>query len=318
MISIDTEEDQWDNFNEKATVKNVECIANKFHPLCEKYDIKPTYLVNSPVVESVSSKKIIQELANSSHCEIGMHLHPWRTSPHRTHYQFPKHSHITNYSYDMIGEKIKKLFHELQNVTQKSCRTFRAGRWSMSFDAMDHLFQLGVTIDSSITPYTSWKKDGGNDFSTRTLKNYKFLSPNFLEPNENGNAYEVPPTIGWTRGNLHLMGQLEKLINKLPAVFRAKGILHHLNIVKKVWLSPEQTSNKDMIQLSQNLIRNNSTYLHAMFHSTSLLPGLSPFIQTQKDLDFFYARLENLFQYVQSMRLHPVTISEFVDETYLF
>ena len=316
MISIDTEENQWDAFNDKATVKNIECITEKFQTLCEQYGIKTTYLVNNPVIEAHSSQKIIKKLADSGNCEIGMHLHPWRLSPHIPNYQFPRDSHITNYSSDIIGEKIKKLFHEIQNLTQKPCRTFRAGRWSMSMDAMEHLFKLGVNIDTSITPYISWEKGGGNNYLQSSLHSYKFLSPNFLEPNENGNAYEVPPSVGWTRGDLDTMYLIEKFINKIPLLSRAKGILYHLNLVKKVWVSPEQVNLKDMIMLCQNLMRQRQLYIHAMFHSTSLLPGASPFIRNEKELALFYAKIEKLFQYIQSEQLRPVTISEYVKEVY--
>ena len=78
MISIDTEEDQWDAYSETATVKNIECITAKFQLLCEQYGIKSTYLINTSVIETHSSQKIIKELSNKGDCEIGMHLHPWK------------------------------------------------------------------------------------------------------------------------------------------------------------------------------------------------------------------------------------------------
>ena len=186
----------------------------------------------------------------------------------------------------------------------------------MSKEAMEYLYKLGINIDTSITPYTSWAKDGGNNYSHKTLESYKFLSPNFLEPDVNGNAYEVPPSVGWTRGDLDTMYRIEQFIDKMPYFLRTKGMLHYLNLVKKVWVSPEQTNLKDMIMLCQNLISQRKPYIHAVFHSTSLLPGAGPFIRNKKDLAAFYVKIEQLFQYIQSKHLKPVTISEYVDKTY--
>lgn len=316
ILSIDTEEDQWGAFGDKATVKNIDYLTDTFQRLCEQYGIRPTYLVNAPVAETPSSQKIIQELARVGNCEIGMHLHPWRTSPHASSYQFPKDSHMTNYSFELIGKKINHLFHSIQNLTQKPCRTFRAGRWSMSTDAMAHLYKLGVNIDTSITPYVSWEEDGGNNYSQHPMQAYKFLSPNFLKPYENGNAYEIPPSVGWTRGNLQTMHLIEQYLRKMPHCFRIPGILHRLNIIKKIWVSPEQENVNDMIMLCQNLLKQNQPYIHAMFHSTSLLPGASPFVQNKDDLALFYMKLERLFQYVQAKNLKPVTLCEYVDTVY--
>lgn len=318
MLSIDTEEDQWGAFGKEATVKNIDYLTDTFQRLCEQYGIRPTYLVNTPVVAMPSSQTVIKELAQLENCEIGMHLHPWRATPHSPSYQFPKDSHMTNYSSDLIGEKIKRLFHEIQNLTQKPCRTFRAGRWSMSTDAMEHLYKLGVNIDTSITPYISWERDGGNNYAQHSMQAYKFLSPNFLEPNERGNAYEVPPSVGWTHGNFHTMQLLENYLRKMPRCFRIQGILHHFNIIKKIWISPEQEELNDMLMLCQNLLRQNQPYIHAILHSTSLLPGASHFVKNKSDLDLFYMKLERLFQYIQTANLKPVTLCEYVDKTYLF
>jgi hypothetical protein len=80
ILTIDTEGDnQWDHGRE-LTVENINFIP-RFQSLCEKYSIKPTYLVTSEICEDGLAREIFTQYIQSEKAEIGAHLHSWTTPP---------------------------------------------------------------------------------------------------------------------------------------------------------------------------------------------------------------------------------------------
>jgi hypothetical protein len=66
-----------------------------------------------------------------------------------------------------------------------------------------------------------------------------------------------------------------------------------------------------MITLSKVMIRNNIKYLNLSFHSTTLLPGKSPFVKNDEDLEQFYLKIEKLLEYlIVATNLNSLTLSE--------
>jgi hypothetical protein len=66
-----------------------------------------------------------------------------------------------------------------------------------------------------------------------------------------------------------------------------------------VVLSPETYTVPDMLRISQRLIKGNAPYLHLFFHSSSLLPGRTPFVRTDSDVTRLY---NSLRQYVEGLQ----------------
>ena len=73
ILTIDTEGDnQWDHGRE-LTVENIKFIP-RFQDLCNKYLIRPTYLVTSEVCEDSYAKEIFTDYLSKEAAEIGAHL----------------------------------------------------------------------------------------------------------------------------------------------------------------------------------------------------------------------------------------------------
>ena len=47
--------------------------------LCEKYHLKPTYLITYEIATKSESVNILKKYADKHLCEIGHHLHVWST-----------------------------------------------------------------------------------------------------------------------------------------------------------------------------------------------------------------------------------------------
>ena len=74
MVTIDVEPDNvWGN-TQSNSLLNIENLK-RFHKLCMKLDIRPTYLVTYSVVADKNSCDILESFIAEGNCEIGVHPH---------------------------------------------------------------------------------------------------------------------------------------------------------------------------------------------------------------------------------------------------
>jgi hypothetical protein len=149
-------------------------------------------------------------------------------------------------------------------------------------------------VDTSITPFCDWSPYDGPDFSDYQVPSlYRFEPENIRDPNPRGSLIEVPPTIGFFQGNIKRCAGLLKWARKrYVKPLRLLGIFNRLRILNLRWLSPELNDGPGMIRLAEAFVRQGHLFLNLSFHSTSLLPGKSPFVRSNEDLNEFIYRIE--------------------------
>ena len=112
-----------------------------------------------------------------------------------------------------------------------------------------------------------------------------------------GPLLEVPTTIGFLQHNEAFCRRA--IANQgLARRLHLRGILERAHIVNLRWLSPELSSARDMIALAKRLLREGCAYLNMSFHSTTLVPGKTPFVRTSEDLELFLRRTDELLRFV--------------------
>jgi hypothetical protein len=123
---------------------------------------------------------------------------------------------------------------------------------------------------------------------------------------------EFPTTIGFNRWPFEFWQKVYLQMGKdWLRLLKPIGIMNRTGLLRKIWLSPEISSAADMITLSKVMIRNNLKYLNLSFHSTTLLPGKSPFVKNDEDLEQFYLKIEKLLEYlIVATNLNSLTLSE--------
>lgn len=122
---------------------------------------------------------------------------------------------------------------------------------------------------------------------------------------------EIPATIGYNRWPFEKYRHLEVILDGLPTWSHAKGVAARLNVVRKIWLSPEIDNATRMIVLSRLLIEGGVRVLNMMFHSSSLMPGLTPLVTSEDDLERFYQRLTDYFDGLYRLAdVKPMVLSE--------
>ena len=300
VLSVDTEE-EWDwsgpfpenNFSVENTVN-----IPKFQAFCDRLGIKPTYFVNYAIAADPNSVKRIKAPLEKGNCEVGGHLHPWCTPPIKEEVNKAQNSHTITLPFDLVEKKLSNLTQKLEKEFGQKPRSFRSGRWGTNGKLLKLLHTNGYTIDSSIHPYYA-----DTPFSYHEAPDVPYW-PSYDECTTAGNQreiYELPVTSGYNRSNFPLWNRIHLALSKPPiSQMRLVGILWKLGLLRKIQLSPELADANNMISLTKAALKKGHRIIHMYFHSSSLLPGMTPYVKNETDEKQFYSNIEAVFQYLNS------------------
>lgn len=312
IITIDTEEDNWGSYSPtEYSLENIEKIPI-LQNLFDKFNIKPTYLITYPVATDDRSISILQGILREGKCEIGTHCHPWNTPPFKEESN-ERNSMLCNLSADLQFGKLTVLHKAIMENFGIQPITFRAGRWGYNMEVAKNLSRLGYKIDTSITPYTDWANYQGPDFSNISPRPFKFSVENIFNGSSNGQMIEVPATIGFTQQNFELCSYILRIFSKRPiARLKIVGILNKLNLLNKVWLSPENSDSKNMIKLTKCMLEKGYNLLNMIFHSSTLKAGLTPFVRTKDDEKRFLGDIKEFLIFARDAGIEPIKPSDYL------
>ena len=239
FITIDTEEDLWDKYqNVDNPVNNIERIPI-LQDLFDRFGAIPTYFINYPVVTNQRARHILKKIFIDGHCEIGTHCHPWNTPPFDETIN-KQNSMLCNLPYDLVHKKLETLHNTIVDLMGINPICFRAGRWGFGTYCAKVIYILGYRVDSSVTPFMNWNNHFGPDFSDAPTSIYRFDVEEILSENSEGSLLEVPPTVGFLQKNFRRCGQLRHLIIKTQlSRLHLFAILDRLRLLNRRWLSPE-------------------------------------------------------------------------------
>ena len=294
VLSVDTEE-EWDwsgSFpKEKFSVKNTRYIP-EFQEFCEGLGIRPTYFIDYAVADDLESVAYLKATLDRDKCEIGGHLHPWCTPPIEEDISDHDNSLIVNLPVDLVEKKLDSLNAKLENVFDKKPVSFRSGRWDINGSVLTLLANRGYTIDSSIHPYFSYDYSPDIPF----WPDYEDCA---IEGNQR-EIYEIPITAGYNFPDFPFWHRLYlALSTSFLKHFRVIGILWKLGIMRKIHLTPELATSENMVKLVKAAIKKEHRVIHMFFHSSSLMPGASPYVKNTSDKEKLYQKIKEVFSYLQ-------------------
>ena len=133
LVTIDTEGDNLWSKPRDITVRNAEALP-RFQDLCEKYGLRPTYLVNWEMANSSSFVEFGKAVLAKNAAEIGMHLHAWNSPPLTplTDDDFRYQPYLTEYPVEQMREKVKVMTDTLESIFGVRILSHRAGRWGLN------------------------------------------------------------------------------------------------------------------------------------------------------------------------------------------
>jgi len=315
ILTIDTEgDDQW-NHGRDVTSENVKYIP-RFQDLCDKYNVRPTYLVTSEICEDGFAKELFSGYISSGRAEIGAHLHSWTTPPFMEtdgyRYNDSNHTFAHELPLDLLGKKIKQITDQVEASFGEKPRSFRSGRYGFNESVAKILVDNHYLVDSSITPFVDWSANkglpggsGGVDFM-----NYDPFPFSF---NFNGKELlEIPNTLLPTRFPLNRSKTLAKLFfrnvdkNILLRTCRKLFYPH-----QPLWLRPYIWMDEDLMEeIIQESARISLPFLVMMFHSSELMPGCSKYRPNDEAVEKLYNLLEHFFIKLRYRKLSSVTLTE--------
>ena len=314
IITVDTEEEGlWsDSFRAHGnTVRNTRGIPS-FQAVCENHGLAPVYLINSPVVADDDACQILKTIHDKNKCEIGCHIHPWNTPPVDENAESFT-SYLCNLEPTIQAAKIERVTKDIERRFGRRPTSFRAGRYGLDSKGAKILKNLGYKVDSSVCPFTDYSDDGGPDFRNYPWVPY-YIGESLAVPTKNSRSLlEVPVSFGF---NWHDFNKAFKIYEVLERgvfkVLRGRGVFSRLNVLNKYKFSPEKHPATDLKLLAANYAKNNHPCLVMMFHSSSLVPGYSPYVTDQTELRNFLDCIDETIDYCLSfLNMKSNTLLEF-------
>lgn len=310
IITIDTEEDNWGNFSPNGyTLENIKMIP-ALQNLFDEFNVKPTYLLTYPVATDKTAVSIFKKILKQDKCEIGTHCHPWNTPPFEEKTN-ERNSMMCNLSVDLHFRKLRTLHNVIKKNFDITPVSFRAGRWGYNKNVAKNIYKLGYKIDTSIIAYTDWSASYGPDFSDILPKPFRFSIKDISLESTNGEMIEIPATVDYLYQNFGFSNLIFKLFARSSIKrLRLVGMMNRLNLLNKVWLSPENSDSKDMIKLAKSMKRKKYNIINMFFHSSTLKAGLTPFVKTSDDEKQFLQRIREFLIFAREEGIESIKLAE--------
>jgi hypothetical protein len=311
IVSIDTEEDNWQPCRDGVTIENIRELP-RLDSLFQRLGVRATYFTTHQVAVQEWSAATLRQLQDGG-AEIGAHLHPWNTPPLDEPFT-PRNCMLNNLPAELQLAKLERLSATLEEATGARPLSFRAGRYGLGPDTTTALIQCGYPIDSSVTPFVSWEAfDDGPTFVGAPLQMYRLGGRADVRiPNPDGPLLEIPLSTGYNRSPFRVWdGVYQMLATRVPPSLHLPGLASRLGLVKRILLSPETHPVADMLTLAHRLIDEGLGHLHLFLHSPSLQPGLTPFAPGPAEVEGIYRAIATFVERLgRTISLDFVTVSE--------
>lgn len=289
IVVVDTEaEFDWNEVPD-ASANQVEAVQNihLVQKIFDQYGITPCYVLDYPIATQKESVDIFRHIIGSHSCEIGAHLHPW-VNPPLVESDRPSDTFPGNLGYDLEHAKLARLTTTIGEQFGLMPRSYKAGRYGIGPHTPRILRELGYEIDLSVCPPFDYSGEGGPDFSQSTAK------PCWI--GEDQSLLEIPLSGAFVGAAGQSSASVYQIAGHFPKL-RLRGALSKLNIVDRLLLSPEGHCFDEHKKLVRFLLTRGIRTFTWSFHSPTLLPGMTIYTQSERDLHQFLDRFRRFFDF---------------------
>lgn len=276
LVVIHTEEEfDWSApFDRSAVATSHIHAIQPMHELLVSKGAKPTYLLDYPVASQYRSVSIVRQLLLDKGTTIGAHLHPWVLPPYEEEVSL-YNSYAGNLPEYLERAKITILSKQIEESFGIRPNVYLAGRYGYGQNTGRILSDLGYEIDVSPVPSSNYSAEGGPDYSHYNC--HPFWTPD-------RELLRIPHTsaeVGFLcqGGTSHY--RIEE--NSILATLRVPSLLSHIGGVRRLRLSPEGFSLRDMCRLTKALLLDGVRVFLLSFHSPSLEAGHTPYVHSKAD-----------------------------------
>ncbi len=270
-----------------------------------------TWLTSYSVARDPQSAAVLRRAATGGD-EIGGHLHGWETPPlvdidrgaRPFIYEYPvatrldKHESVVAAHEDAFGARP---------------RCYRAGRWAVDGQELEHLAALGYRIDSSVPPGIDFRDRWGLVAPGPDFRNHLAAGPS--QPYRTGSLWEVPVSI--TPAGLLGTGAIGARVARLSGARRpadrasrwAYRALDATGFHRLVWVRPLRHPRPLLVAATRSLLGRGARLLNVMFHSSEAWVGTSPISRTEADVERLLGDLTAIVTAARDAGAVPRTLS---------
>ena len=300
LLTIDTEEEfAWDGpFSaDRHSIDTVPALR-KFQQFCEGLGVKPVFLVDWPVATSGIASEILKDAVMAGRAEIGVHLHPWVNPPIEEEIN-EINSYAGNLHPDLERAKFLRLREAIEANFGMPPRIYRAGRYGAGPNTAAILGEGGIAIDTSVRSCFDYSASGGPNYRDHPVRPY------WLD--RQAGLLELPVTsVYW--GILRQIGPwLYPRLWRLPQL---RGLLARLGLLDRIPLTPEGISVDEAINGIDVALDMGLPVLVFSFHSPSLGPGYTPYVNNADELDAFYDWWREIFAHLAKRGVAGTSVTE--------
>lgn len=272
--------------------------------LFERYRVRPAYMVDYAVATQADGYKPIRDFFTSGQCEVGAHLQPWENPPFEEELS-ERNSFVGNLPGWLHLEKLRQLTDAIEANFGSRPRSHKAGRYGVGRGTPGILSALGYTIDLSALPSTDLSGHGGPNFRAAPPQPYWFGPDRQL--------LELPMTVA----EIGTLARFRRIVS--PAIrrsmmlrLRAPGVFARLGLLERITLTPEGITLEEMKRLTRSLLAEGGRTFTLSYHSSTLLPGSTPYVSSQTDLDAFIDKIARFLEFfLGELGGSAITPSEF-------
>ena len=286
LVMVDAEEEfDWSEFTARQTSVVSMRHQLRAHRIFSRYNIKPSYLVDYPVASQPDGYLPLRELLADGQCDVGTQLHPWVNPPDQRAVRHEGESFPGNLDENLERAKAVRLTDCIRDNLGQQPLIYRSGRYGAGPNTQRILTDLGYKIDCSVLPFTNLSDHGGPDYSQ--------WGPEPIWLDRAAGLLELPVTLGFT-GALASVGapHRAKLFRPTTERLHIPGVFARLGLLERIKLTPEGISLPEAKRLTRSLLANGQKVFAVTYHSPSLDPGHTPYVQSRADLDRFLAWLD--------------------------
>lgn len=279
--------------------------------LFDEFGIVPNYVIDYPIASQEIAVAPLKAFAGNGRALIGAHLHPWVSPPHEEEVN-AFNSYPGNLPRRLEAEKLRQLTAKIVESFETPPLTYLAGRYGFGPNTAEILEELGYEVDISPAVPNDFRADGGPDYSGYTSHPFWFGKQRKL--------LGLPGSGGYVgalrRGGTPLYNRLRH-----PWLRRTRlaGVVARLRLMERIRLSPEDYSEPEMRRLTDTLLDDGIRVFVFSFHSPSIYPGGTPYVQSQADLERFLDKCRRYFDYFFNRlggdTMTPLAVKRLLEET---
>jgi len=300
LLTVDTEEEfDWGKpFSASEHGLDHLRRLTKFQEFCEGIGVSPVYLIDWPVATSQDAIDALTPALRAGKAEIGVQLHPWVNPPFEEEVN-QHNSYAGNLPAALEERKLRNLRDKIEENFGVAPMIYRAGRYGLGKSTATFLKSAGIAIDSSVRANFDYSPSNGPNYSNHPLKPYWV--------DQQKQLLELPlTTVFW--GMLRKQGA--SLFPGLAKIPRLSGLAAKTGLLERIPLTPEGVTADEAMRGVDIAIDDQLPLLILSFHSPSLVPGNTPYVRTEDDLDQLYDWWRRIYNYLAIRGVRPTTVTE--------